>query len=66
MLAGSIYFYKNDELVKEIDMEDYDDLSEDKFMKLIEKLKADFVILRAYSHNCQPKPYEKILFKEKK
>ena len=52
MLAGTIYFYDDkEELIKEIDLEEYDDLSEDEFKQMIEDAGASKVMLRAYYHN---------------
>ncbi len=64
MLAGTVYFYKNNEVVQKMDMEDYDDLSKDEFIAEVKKLKADKVMLRAYSNNHQRKPYKEILYEE--
>lgn len=52
MLAGTVYFYNNaEELIKEIDVEEYEDLSEDKFHQMIRELSASRVTLTAYYHN---------------
>ena len=52
MLAGTIYFYNDkEELMKEIDVEEYDDLSEEEFKQMIDDIGASKVTLRAYYHN---------------
>ena len=52
MLAGTVYFYnEKEELIKEIDVEEYDDFSEDEFEQMIDDTGVSKVILRAYYHN---------------
>ena len=52
MLAGTIYFYDEKEsLIKEIDLEEYDELSKDEFLQMISDLGAFKVVLNAASHN---------------
>ena len=52
MLAGTVYFYnENLEIIKEIDLEDYEDLNEEEFNKLIQQLNVTKVTLKAFSHN---------------
>ncbi len=65
MLAGSIYFYKNEVVVEEMDMEDYYDLSDDEITAKIEVLKSDRVVLVGFTNNHQIKGSETILYKEK-
>lgn len=51
-LAGAIYFYNdNEELIKEIDQSEYDNLTKRKFMRMIKELEACKVILKEYYHN---------------
>ncbi len=66
MLAGTVYFYKNEILIEEMDIEDYYDLTKDEITEKIENLKADKVILVSFSHNHQWKGAETILYKEEK
>ena len=52
MLAGTVYFYDEAmEILKEMDLEDYEDLTEEAFQKLIQQLNAIKVTLNAFSHN---------------
>ena len=52
MLAGTVYFYDDKkELVGEIDVEDYEDLTKDEFMQMIRELGASRVVLKAFYHN---------------
>ena len=52
MLAGTVYFYdEKGLLIKEIDLEEYDNLSKDAFVQLISNLGAFKVILNAVYHN---------------
>ena len=52
MLAGTIYFYNEEEcILKEMDIEEYEDLTEKNFQVLIEKLGACKITLSAYYHN---------------
>ena len=52
MLAGTVYFYDDNEtLIKEIDLEEYEDLKEEEFQQLIGQLNASKVTLNAFSHN---------------
>ena len=64
MLAGTVYFYKNKEIVKEIDVEKYDQMPEEEFLNMVEKLKADKVILSAFYHNHQFNGNEEILYQK--
>ena len=52
MLAGIVYFYnENDLLIKEIDIEEYEELSKEEFQILIDEIAAFTVTLDAYYHN---------------
>ena len=52
MLAGTIYFYNDkEELIKEIDVEEYEDLSKDEFEQMVKDIGASRVILKAFYHN---------------
>ena len=52
MLAGTVYFYDEAmEILKEMDLEDYEDLKEEEFQQLIHQLNAVKVTLNAFSHN---------------
>ncbi len=52
MLAGTVYFYNDkEELIKEIDVEEYEDLSKDEFEQMIKNIGASRVILKAFYHN---------------
>ena len=66
MLAGTVYFYKKNEIVKKMDMENYDELSNDAFMRLVKQLQADKVTLCSFSNNHQTKAAQTILYKENK
>lgn len=67
MLAGTVYFYdKNEVLIKEIDIEEYEDLTEDEFMRLIDEVKAHKVLLGAYYHNHQASKTTLLYVKDKK
>ena len=52
MLAGTVYFYDEAmKVLKELDLEEYEELNEEAFQELIEQLDAVKVILNAFSHN---------------
>ena len=52
MLAGTVYFYDEAmEIVKEIDLEEYEMLDESVFYQLVQSLDAERVTLQAFSHN---------------
>ena len=52
MLAGTIYFYdEDDRILKEIDIEEYEDMTVQGFQVLIENLGAVKVVLGAFYHN---------------
>ena len=52
MLAGTVYFYNETmEIIKEMDLEEYEYMKEDEFYQLIQQLNAIKVTLSAFSHN---------------
>ena len=52
MLAGTVYFYDDkEELIEEIDVEEYEGLSAEEFEQKILVLGASKVIMRAFYHN---------------
>ena len=52
MLAGTVYVYnKENEEIKQIDVEAYEDLSQEEFHAMIEALHATKVTLTAFYHN---------------
>ena len=52
MLAGTVYFYNDkNEIIKEIDVSEYDKMTQDEFNETIEKLNASKVVLNAVYHN---------------
>ena len=52
MLAGTVYFYDDAmKVLKEMDLEEYEELNEYAFQELIEQLDAVKVTLNAFSHN---------------
>ena len=52
MLAGTVYFYDEAmEVLKEMDLEEYEMLDESAFHQLIQSLDAEKVTLNAFSHN---------------
>ena len=52
MLAGTVYFYDDAmEIIKEMDLEEYDELKEEEFQEIIQQLNAEKVTLNAFSHN---------------
>ena len=51
-LAGMVSFYSEDEeILKEIDLDEYDEMTKTEFLKMIQKLRAHKVILHACYHN---------------
>ena len=51
-LVGVVLFYNdNEELIKEIDQLEYDNLTKDEFMQMLQELEACKVILKEYYHN---------------
>ncbi len=66
MLAGTVYFYDETmEILKEIDLEEYEDLKEEEFQQLIQQLDAVKVTLNAFSHNHH-KGKETVLYSKDK
>ena len=52
MLAGTVYFYnESGEVVRELDLEAYEDLTQEAFRKLAKETAAQKVVLRSFSHN---------------
>ena len=52
MLAGTVTFYSETMVIlKEMDIEDYEDLKEEAFHQLIEQINAAKVTLNSFSHN---------------
>jgi len=52
MLAGTVYFYDEAmEVLKEMDLEEYEMLDESEFYQLVQSLDAERVMLQAFSHN---------------
>ena len=52
MLAGTVYFYDEAmEVLKEMDLEEYEMLDESVFYQLVQSLDAERVTLQAFSHN---------------
>ena len=63
MLAGTVYFYdENNNVIKTMDLEDYEDLTKNEFIKIVQELKSYKVALKAYAHNHHLGK-EKILYK---
>jgi len=54
MLAGTIYYYNDkDILIEKMDLYDYEDMSNELFLKYIEEIGAVKVTLGSLSHNHQ-------------
>jgi len=54
MLAGTVYFYDNDEkLIEEMDLYDYEKMSKESFLHYVETIKATKVTLGAIYHGRQ-------------
>ena len=52
MLAGTVYFYDEAmEVLKEMDLEEYEMLDESVFYQLVQSLDAERVTIQAFSHN---------------
>ena len=52
MLAGTVYFYnETGKVVRELDLEAYEDLTEETFKNMIEEISAHKVMLISFSHN---------------
>ncbi len=62
MLAGTYHFYKNGNLIKEIDINDLPDMDKNTFEQYILNLGADKVILRGIYHGDQINPTEEVLY----
>ena len=66
MLAGTVSFYNESmEILKEMDLEDYEMLDESAFHQLIQSLDAVKVTLNAFSHN-HDKGKETVLYDKNK
>ena len=51
-LAGTVSFYsKNGKLIKEIDLDEYYELTQKEFLEMIQEIEAHKVILHACYHN---------------
>ncbi len=67
MLAGTVYFYnKENEEIKQMDIEAYEDLSKEEFYAMIEALHATKVTLGAFYHNHHSGETTTLYEKEKK
>ena len=67
MLAGTVYFYNEEEhILKEIDIEEYEDMTEQDFQVLIERLGAYKVVLGAFYHNHHSGKFTVLYEKNKK
>ena len=66
MLAGTVYFYDEAmKILKEMDLEDYEELNEEEIHQLIQQLNAVKVTLNAFSHNHH-NGKEKVLYSKNK
>ncbi len=65
MLAGTVFFYDEHQVViKEIDLDEYDELTPDKFLDILQKLEISIVVLESFSHNYQTKSNKTVLYKK--
>ena len=63
MLAGTVYFYDHFKLpLLEMDIEDFDEMSNRELFDTILKLDAVKVVIESVSHNHQSNPSETIIF----
>ena len=66
MLAGTVYFYDDfKNVIFEIDIEDYDDLSKREFFDKILELGAVKVVVKGFSHNHQDEASGSVLYSER-
>lgn len=66
MLAGTVYFYDDfKRVIKEMDIEDYDELSQKEFFELIITLGAEKVVVSGESHNHQANEYKAVLYSKR-
>ena len=63
MLAGTAYFYNGfKHVILEMDIEDFDGLSNEELFQKILEFNAVKVVLRGVSHNHQENENEQIIF----
>ncbi len=62
MLAGTYYFYKDGNLIKEIDIEDLPDMDKHTFEQYTLNLGADKAVLRGVYHGGQMDESEEVLY----
>lgn len=53
MLAGTVYFYRDNKIIEEMDLDDYDEMGKEKFIQHIKNIKAQRVVLGAIYHGQQ-------------
>lgn len=63
MLAGTVYYYNNENiLIEKMDLYDYEDMSQESFLKYIEKINALKVTIGSLSHNHQTKESINVIY----
>ena len=66
MLAGTVYFYDSfKNVILEMDIEDFDELSTKELFENILDLDAQKVVVRGVSHNFQSDAKESIIFSKR-
>lgn len=67
MLAGEVYFYnKNEEVIEKMDLFDYEEMNEEKFLQFLNKIDCFKAILHGYYNNHQQNPTIEVIYKKQK
>lgn len=67
MLAGEVYFYdKNEEVIGKMDLFDYEEMGEEKFVEFIKEIDCFKVTLNGYYNNHQKNPTIEIIYEKQK
>jgi hypothetical protein len=67
MLAGELYFYnKNEEVIKKMDLLDYEEMSKEKFIEFLNEIDCFKATLHGYYHNHQQNPTIKVIYEKQK
>ena len=64
MLAGTYYFYKDGNLIKEVDINDLPPMDRNKLKQQALNLGADKIVLKGVYHGQQVKESEEILYED--
>ena len=67
MLAGEVYFYdKNEEVIEKMDLFDYEEMSEEKFVKFLKEIDCFKATLHGYYSNHQQNRTIEVIYEKQK